>query len=797
MTNKKNLPQVRALTSLVLISSMLVSCGGGGGKTPSNSTKAQAIDKIKTYANNGSSPTPTLQDYIDAGVTGVTSDNLSELNDVVEGLVAADVDTTEELDALTASLGVNIKPTAEAGADKTVQVNNTVTLTGEGTDSDGSIASFKWSKGETTLATNAEFDYTPTSVGTDTLTLTVTDNDGATDTDTVTITVTAAPVANQAPVANNGTATTNEDTAKAVTLAASDNEGDTLSYLKVTDPAHGTVSISGNTATYTPTANYNGPDSFTFKANDGSLDSNIATVNITVTAVNDAPVASDKNAATQENTGKAITLTAVDVDGDSLSYSKVTDPAHGTVSFAGNIATYTPAASYNGADSFTYKANDGSVDSNIATVNISVSDVNNAPTANAGSDVSVVEGQSVNLNGSGTDPDSGDTLSYSWSPSANLSNTSIAQPSYMVPAVSGDTPNIITLTVTDSGGLTDTDTVTVTVLNLPAQPQNTTAVAADAQATITWDSVADATAYDICYSTVSIANAQACSAAGETLLSNKTSPTVVSSLSNGTQYYFVVVPKNANGKGVTSSQVTATPTGTPATPSPTGRLNDTGILSCGDYAYDAGGTLISGHTHSNDENCAAMNDAEGDPIPSGQDGLSITPFDFTKLDAAGVPLADQTQNYATTPWSCVKDNTTGLIWEVKTDDGGIHDKNNQYTWYNPDNTTNGGNAGTENGGVNTHSFVTDTNTAGLCGASTWRLPTIKELLSITSYEEFTGSGFTSINTDYFPNTVNSRYFSSTGNASNPTFKLAVFFNFGYAGQVSASTISWVRLVRSQ
>src|SRR5262245_64615382 len=120
--------------------------------------------------------------------------------------------------------------------------------------------------------------------------------------------------------------------------------------------------------TYTPAANYNGPDSFTFKANDGQADSNTATFAITVNAVNDAPVANNGSASTNEDTTFNGNATATDVDGDSLTFSLVAGPAHGTLTLNSNGAfTYTPLANYNGPDSFTFKANDGTVDSNTAT----------------------------------------------------------------------------------------------------------------------------------------------------------------------------------------------------------------------------------------------------------------------------------------------------------------------------------------------------------------------------------------------------------------------------------------------
>src|SRR5207245_1486226 len=135
-----------------------------------------------------------------------------------------------------------------------------------------------------------------------------------------------------------------EDTAKAITLSATDVEGSPLTYAIVAGPAHGTLSGTAPALTYTPAANYNGLDSFTFKANDGSLDSNTATVTITVTAVNDAPVASDQAVTTDEDTTKAITLSATDIEGSPLTYAIVAGPAHGTLSGTAPALTYTPAA---------------------------------------------------------------------------------------------------------------------------------------------------------------------------------------------------------------------------------------------------------------------------------------------------------------------------------------------------------------------------------------------------------------------------------------------------------------------
>jgi len=192
---------------------------------------------------------------------------------------------------------------------------------------------------------------------------------------------------NHPPVAANDVYLTNKGIA--LTVAApgvlgndSDADGDTMTASKVSDPTHGTVVFSPNGSfTYTPATGYAGPDSFTYKANDGRADSNVATISITV---NTPPVAAGESYVIDQDTTLTIPAPGVlgndtDADGNPLTALKVTDPSHGAVTLNANGSfTYTPAAGYSGPDSFTYKANDGHADSNIATVAITV---NGAPTA--------------------------------------------------------------------------------------------------------------------------------------------------------------------------------------------------------------------------------------------------------------------------------------------------------------------------------------------------------------------------------------------------------------------------------
>src|SRR5262249_5654650 len=148
--------------------------------------------------------------------------------------------------------------------------------------------------------------------------------------------------------------------------------------------------------------NFNGVDGFTFRVTDPQNSSSTATVTISVTPVNDLPVADAQFITTAEDTAVNITLTGSDVDGDVLTYSVVDAPVHGTLTGTGTNLVYTPAANYNGLDSFTFKINDGTVDGNTATVSITVTPVNDIPVANAQS-VTTAEDTAVNITLNGFD----------------------------------------------------------------------------------------------------------------------------------------------------------------------------------------------------------------------------------------------------------------------------------------------------------------------------------------------------------------------------------------------------------
>ncbi|MFC1610846.1 Ig-like domain-containing protein, partial [Myxococcota bacterium] len=246
--------------------------------------------------------------------------------------------------------------------------------------------------GTLTLNADGSFGYTPDLDFNGSDSFTYVANDGALDSNVATVDITVN-VVNDAPVATDDSYSTNEDTplnvaAPGVLGNDSDVDSGSLTAAVVSTPSDGTLTLNGDGSfTYTPDPDFEGSDSFTYVANDGALDSNVATVTITVNAINDAPVAADDSYSMNEDTPLNVAAPGVlgndsDVDSGSLTPVLVSGPANGTLTLNGDGSfTYTPDPDFNGSDSFTYEANDGALDSNVATVDITVNAVNDAPVA--------------------------------------------------------------------------------------------------------------------------------------------------------------------------------------------------------------------------------------------------------------------------------------------------------------------------------------------------------------------------------------------------------------------------------
>jgi hypothetical protein len=311
----------------------------------------------------------------------------------------------------------------------------------------------------TGTAPNLTYSPTGTYVGTDSFTYTAT-NAGGSSTGTVTITVQSAPVV---PMAQNSSAIVAFNAATPITTIAGGGNGHALTYSVVTGPAHGTLSaFTGAVATYTPTSGYIGADSFTFKASDGASTSTAATVSITVNQA--VPVANSQSVTTAFATPVATTLVATGPP--TITYAVVTAPANGTLSGTIPNLTYTPGSNFAGADSFTFKANNGG-DSNIATVSITVT----APP------LPVAASQSLNAN-------------YQTAAPVTLSATGLGTITYVVTippahgALSGIAPSLtytpttgysgsdsFSFTAKNPGGTSVAAAISITVLPLPPVAQ--------------------------------------------------------------------------------------------------------------------------------------------------------------------------------------------------------------------------------------------------------------------------------------------------------------------------------------
>jgi len=278
----------------------------------------------------------------------------------------------------------------------------------------GSVGTATCSSGVCT----ADVDYTPGNnfFGSDSFTFKASNGTNFSNTSTVTITVNNVE---DAPDAVDDSSTIAEDSgANVINVLTNDTDvdNDNLTVTAVTQGSHGSVTNNnGTSVSYTPNGNFFGTDSFTYTISDGNGGTDTATVNVTVTNVNDAPVATNDNYVTNSNVTLNVASPGVlsndnDIDGPSLSaaYVAASGPSHGTLSLNGDGSfSYAPASNYTGPDSFTYRAFDGSLYSNIATVTITVNDTV-APTLNSTLAINLLTSTNselinVGLNASATD----------------------------------------------------------------------------------------------------------------------------------------------------------------------------------------------------------------------------------------------------------------------------------------------------------------------------------------------------------------------------------------------------------
>lgn len=237
------------------------------------------------------------------------------------------------------------------------------------------------------------------------------------------------------------------------------------------------------------------------------------------------------------------------------------------------------------------------------------------------------------------------------------------------------------------------------------------------------------------------------------------------------------------------------------------KINDTGLLRCA-KEFDAEGKLLPNCQSSVGEDAQSGRDISSNYDQDGKAG-----FSFTKLDSNGDPVDKSSQS-----WSCVLDNVTGLVWEVKSSEKALHDPKHTYSWYDPDSSKNAGYPGLKNQGVcsidscDSYSYINMVNEQNFCGKNDWRLPTQTELLSIRDFGISAADNTPNIDTSFFPSTsFNLPFWTATSKVTpypEQNLAIGIFFlpppNFGdeysldnFIVETSKTKASHIRLVKNQ
>jgi hypothetical protein len=212
--------------------------------------------------------------------------------------------------------------------------------------------------------------------------------------------------------------------------------------------------------------------------------------------------------------------------------------------------------------------------------------------------------------------------------------------------------------------------------------------------------------------------------------------------------------------------------------------------------YDSKGAL-QGETIDGSYVITTTTEVNAIPTAPPVNTVPTTSTGYTKISNSGATLPDIAQlGTGSNDWTCTKDNKTGLIWEVKTTDGGLRDMENRYSWYQPDASKNAGGAGSRNvdpysckgSECDTYAFTNAVNKKKLCGKSDWRIPTKYELTSISN---------STVGMTYFPNSKTWFFWSSSSNGNNNNQAWGVQFEDAFPDFYWKSEHdSYIRLVRN-
>ena len=454
---------------------------------------------LDTDANNG-----TVVVNADGSYSYTPNDNFNgsdsftyTITDGTETITQTATITVASVNDLPVSKNSNIEATEDTVATGQLEAATDA-------DSDNLTYAIKDNAANGTVIVNADgsYSYTPDTDfnGEDSFTYTIDDGQGGMTTQTATITVAAV---NDAPVAEDSSISTDEDTVAKGQLVATDIDGDDLTFALDTDANNGTVVVNADGSySYTPNDNFNGSDSFTYTITDGT-ETITQTATITVASVNDLPVSKNSNIeATEDTVATGQLEAATDADSDNLTYAIKDNAANGTVIVnADGSYSYTPDTDFNGEDSFTYTIDDGQGGMTTQTATITVAAVNDAPVAEDSSistdEDTVAKGQLV-----ATDID-GDDLTFALDTDANNGTVVVnADGSYSyTPNDNFNGSDSFTYTITDgTETITQTATITVASVNdLPVSTDSSSSTNEDAEATGTLATATDADGDELTY----------------------------------------------------------------------------------------------------------------------------------------------------------------------------------------------------------------------------------------------------------------------------------------------------------